>query len=642
MILRRDSTKSTDARSSECATALRGVCVLIFLVLILPFTFGCRQRPVGTVTTRPAVWPESSTKGCDLERIWTHTLDELKDLTEEELAACRAGCQQDDGAACVAAGLLHYSGIRSKKDTKDARELFRLQCNAGQFAGCVSLWMTDLDEHGDGYPRSRNIGSLERLDTYCSRQGERHACEALATHYYRRLRIVAFPWDVKMALGYLNTACAKGSLSGCTHLGELYLKGIGVQKDQKRAAKLVEAQCQRGHVLACGLLGDIYEQGLGVPVDEAKAAELFRTACDGGIPMSCYQYGDTHWPLTYRESDVEKAKLALAYFERACSGRVGLGCEALGLAYLEGKGVGEDHARGLQYYEKACELGVGTACLSLGLEYELGEDVDEDVDRAARYFRAGCRVGEPSSCYNLGLYYRDGYVVEQSDVLARECFISACVGGVVQACYEVARQQAHGLAGYKNERHALRNMETACSGHVREACDELDFYVRYHRFRPLEDMDTSMIFLESCHHGSMQACHELGLMYNRWGPDAVYSAMAAVVFQKACAGGIHAACAELGNAYLDGRGVPLDAPKGLKLVEDACRNHHGWACYSLGMRYHEGNQVAKDDFKAVLLLDDACARLPEVCGAATTLREQYRAEHEPAKPESNTPPGPIP
>lgn len=639
MIRRRGVKKSNDARLSERVTAFRRAYVL--LLLLVPFSFGCRQRPIGTVTTRPAVWTESATKGCNLERIWTHTLDELTDLTEDELAACRAGCQHDDGAACVGAGLLHYSGIKAHQNKPEARELLRRECNAGQYAACVSLWMTDLDKQKLAFRRDSSIGSLERLDTYCG-QGERHACEVLARHFYTRLRTGYFSAENEMAVLYLNRACAQGSLSGCTNLGWLYLAGIGVRKDQKKAATLVAAQCERGHIRGCDLLGDIYDQGLGVPIDDAKAAELFRTACDGGIPMSCYDYGNKHWPF-HGTGDWEEAKLAVDYYEKACTGNVGLGCESVGQAYLEGKGVTQDHNRAMEYFEKACNLRVSTACHELGTQYETGNQVTEDPVRAAHYYKAGCMLGDPTSCHEIGLCYFHGYGVEHSVIVAADHFRRACFGGIANACYQVARIEAHGLGGEeKNEYMALRNMERACSGGQRDACEELDFYVRYHRLRPLDDMDTSLMLLEPCHRGKMRACHELGLVYARMEPSGAYSPMAAVVFQKACAGGIYEACTELGNAYVDGRGVAQDVPKGLELIEDACRHRYGWACYSLGLRYRDGNGVTKNDFKAVLLLDDACVRLPEVCEEAAALRERYRAEHEPAKPEDKEPPGPPP
>lgn len=75
-----------------------------------------------TAMPLPAVWTESKENGCNLERLWSHTLDGLADLTEAELTACEAGCQRNDGAT-KAVLLLDDACIRLPEVCEDATAL---------------------------------------------------------------------------------------------------------------------------------------------------------------------------------------------------------------------------------------------------------------------------------------------------------------------------------------------------------------------------------------------------------------------------------------------------------------------------------------------------------------------------------------
>jgi TPR repeat protein len=638
MIRGSDAKKSNDAPFSEYATPFRAGIVLVVLLLILPLSFGCQQKtpPAGSNYPRlpplPVVWTASSTTGCDLERIWTHSLDHLADLTEADLAACKAGCQHEDGAACVGAGLLLYSGVTIKQNKALAQELFRYECDANLFAGCVSLWMTYMDDDLAQGQRSHGARGLFSLDKYCL-EGERHACEAAGNHFYKRIQTSFYPWELKTAVHYQNIACDRGSLSACASLGWLYLSGDGVKKDEKKAADIIEPLCQRGHALSCGMLADMYQDGLGVPEDVEKATELYRRSCEAGVLSSCYQYAHKFWNLD-DDDDEAHHKMAVAYFEKACQGGLKVGCLETAVGYLNGIGVTADHGRAVQYYDIACDRGVAVACSVLGGIFERGEQVTEDARRAAQYFERSCTYRDSSSCNKMGHYHLDGYGVKQNDNIARLYFDQACFNDEAEACYQMARMQAHGIGGFQNETMALRNMQTACFGHITEACNELDFHNRYRRFRPLADGHTAMILLEACHQGNMRACYDLGMLYHNEESNVIVDMQAMVVFQKACDGGINEACAEIGNAYVDGRGVTQDVAKGVKLVDDACHNHCASACYSLGIRYRDGDGVDANEFKAILLLDDACVKLPEACEETEALRAHYKAVHEPAISES--------
>src|SRR2546421_626362 len=130
----------------------------------------------------------------------------------------------------------------------------------------------------------------------------------------------------------------------------------------------LERACGAGKAAACDELGSRLEEGLGVRRDETRAAQLFRKACkeknpdgcaddararDLGDPSACSFLGDTY----ARSNDMVRAIL---FFKRACDAGFAHGCAGQGYLLLE-SGADPEKARRLLRTgcaggdEKACE-----------------------------------------------------------------------------------------------------------------------------------------------------------------------------------------------------------------------------------------------------------------------------------------------
>src|SRR4051794_25506540 len=88
-----------------------------------------------------------------------------------------------------------------------------------------------------------------------------------------------------------QAACGGQDTKSCLSPGLRYLKGLGVPKDERRAATLFEQSCSSGETKGCYILGGLYEIGLGVAKDERRAATLFEQACTGGLAVGCSDLG---------------------------------------------------------------------------------------------------------------------------------------------------------------------------------------------------------------------------------------------------------------------------------------------------------------------------------------------------------------
>src|SRR5690606_19226546 len=73
-----------------------------------------------------------------------------------------------------------------------------------------------------------------------------------------------------------------------TLVGELLAHGLGVKRDEARAAYWYRRAASAGDREAIFALGLMYLEGRGVERDRAEAARRFRAAADLGQPMAAY------------------------------------------------------------------------------------------------------------------------------------------------------------------------------------------------------------------------------------------------------------------------------------------------------------------------------------------------------------------
>jgi hypothetical protein len=78
-----------------------------------------------------------------------------------------------------------------------------------------------------------------------------------------------------------NKAADQGNAEGESWLGQLYAKGVGVDKDLVQAVAWMRKAADQGEPHACASLGYAYEKGVGgLPQDKEQAIEWYRKAGD--------------------------------------------------------------------------------------------------------------------------------------------------------------------------------------------------------------------------------------------------------------------------------------------------------------------------------------------------------------------------
>jgi len=198
---------------------------------------------------------------------------------------------------------------------------------------------------GDGVAKDERLG-LEWIEKSAN-QNDSDACYELAVIYRFRPSFVnesaAFYWFTK--------AAKQNHPAALCHLGLMYDKGIGVQRDVLKAIELYKQASDLGIVYAQTNLSEIYYIGDdGVKRDVREALIWFKKAADLGDTQSQYKIGSIY--------------------------------------FLGDDGVDKDVNQALEWFQKAANLGSITSQYKLGEIYYQGTDVTRNLQIALDWFFA--------------------------------------------------------------------------------------------------------------------------------------------------------------------------------------------------------------------------------------------------------------
>lgn len=153
--------------------------------------------------------------------------------------------------------------------------------------------------------------------------------------------------------------------------------------------------CKQGNMLGCSGLGTLYERGLGVDQSYKKAKQYYDFACKKGDSFGCF-----HARL------FEIGPKAEEYYEAMCDDSDGLSCLRLADLYYKGLGVSKNYQNAAYYYQRACSFFNAEGCFNLGIIYENGKGKLKQSTEIAlayfylakNYFEKECQEGNASSC----------------------------------------------------------------------------------------------------------------------------------------------------------------------------------------------------------------------------------------------------
>lgn len=238
--------------------------------------------------------------------------------------------------------------------------------------------------------------------------------------------------NFNLAKKYHEKACEQDNSESCNTLGLWYLDSRaphidGVERDFTRAKKYFEKACIEGmYGNACNNLGWLYLNGIAVEKNIDTADMYFRKACDlyhdgDGCHNRAYMYSKgLNGPID-KESEKKYEKAAENCYKEACDKNNGKQCGELTLFYARRN----NDQQATIYAKKACDLDNSYGCFVAGYNNE------KDYS-AIYYYDKACYLGHQTSCNTLGRMYDYGSEITRvNKTLAKSYYKRGCdlVGG---------------------------------------------------------------------------------------------------------------------------------------------------------------------------------------------------------------------
>jgi hypothetical protein len=162
------------------------------------------------------------------------------------------------------------------------------------------------------------------------------------------------------SIGMIEAAAEAGDPAAQYELGELWLQGIGRQKNDWRAFQAFQKSATGGNTNGIHMLGRCYAAGIGTGIDRRKAAHLFSLAAAKGHPEAMYGFAK---------------------------------------ALENGRGIPQDHVAAASWLTKAADARVAAANIELAKKALNPESETDGIDipAAARRYLAAARADDSRS-----------------------------------------------------------------------------------------------------------------------------------------------------------------------------------------------------------------------------------------------------
>ncbi|RHZ59072.1 hypothetical protein Glove_365g220 [Diversispora epigaea] len=184
---------------------------------------------------------------------------------------------------------------------------------------------------------------------------------------------------------------------GTISLADMHLKGLGVDKDMKKAYQIYSKLANEGSfIIALTEVADFYRYGLCVEKNKEKVFELYLKSAEKGIFTA--------------------------------QNRVGWCC-------IDGIGTPKDVTQGYSWYMKAALAGNIYSIFNAGFCYTNGIGVDIDYQKAIKWLSKAAEKGDVAAQYSLGKFYE----ANTDHVQSFEWYKKAAEGNDIYGLYEVGK-----------------------------------------------------------------------------------------------------------------------------------------------------------------------------------------------------------
>ena len=305
----------------------------------------------------------------------------------------------------------------------------------------------------------------------------------------------------------------KGNVDAQYSVGIRFLMGDGVEKNSLKAVEWIRKAAEQDHAGAQYQLGIMYRDGVGVSNSESEAVKWLRLASSWGISKA------------QRDLDALLRKQLLAS-EDAFIGNPELSNPesqfALGLMYVDGKGVDKDPATAAQWFLKAARQEHLEAQFKLGEMYKDGIGVETNTKEAKLWLSKAAGKGLEKASNAL----QDILRAEEQNILAKELqslknspiysYLLSANQGDTGAKYKVGVMYIEGEDAPQDTQEGIRWLQSAANNDHTLA--QLELGKIYLQGAPSMEKDylMAMKWLEkAAQNGDSDAQYHLGNMYRK-------------------------------------------------------------------------------------------------------------------------------
>lgn len=438
------------------------------------------------------------------------------------------------------------------------------------------------------------------------------------------------------AAEYFTTATNSGDAVAQDALGTLYRYGLGVPRDETKAAHLFwQAATSGNNAEAHCHYGEMLEQGRGVLQNIPEAVNHYRKSSDNGFPEGMYNYAD----MLHHGRHVEKnVKEAAILYERAANAGYNSAFYPLCNLYLYGDtGIPPNPKRAARYAKTGVSRGCFISMAQLADMYRLGHGVrqndekveellsrarqpqfateqnqyaymlkvgkgcSQDLAKAKEWFLTSAENGCTEAMFNLGCLYRDGDGVDVDPEEAAKWVKQAADAGLDVAQYEYGGYLAEGNGVEADPAQALVYLEKAAGNQYIDAYRTIGRMIEKGQGCAASPEVAMSWYQRAVDLGDSIAYAFMGDLYERgFGVDQDCTE-AARLYQLGVEGGSEMAMKRLISMYVEGRGIKRSIRQAKQTAEKGTLYGYKWAEIVLAWLKQEGKR-ARIDGRIRLLL----------------------------------------
>lgn len=306
---------------------------------------------------------------------------------ETAITKWRASAQAGVAASQFEMGTVYRTGKYVPRDYAQAMQYFELA--AAQDNEDALNEIAVMYWRGDAVPV--DLVAANRWFAKAADLGSASAAYYLATSYESGRGIEQ---DKQKAFFYFRIAAERNMVEAQSRLATYYLGET--TRDYPKALRWASRAADQGDELAILTQANIYRNGLGVPKDETKAAKLYLELDKKGSANTWWRLGNMYAHGRGVDRDFS---LAFHYYQKGHNAGSMNATNNLADLYEKGHGVTQDYAMALSLYRQAAKAGNATSMFSLAGLYEKGLGVPADPGLSYTYCKLALHADGDYAAY---------------------------------------------------------------------------------------------------------------------------------------------------------------------------------------------------------------------------------------------------